>query len=77
MDLCMCRKEHQRFLSKTGNVGVRMKDLPRGDMANMILPVDLEQLASKIMTRQILLLISIKFVIHGYNHTRKLIDQSL
>jgi hypothetical protein len=54
-----------------------MKNLSRGDIENMVLPVDLEQLASKTMTRHILLLISIKFVIHGYNHTMKLIHQSV
>jgi hypothetical protein len=73
MDLRKCRKEYQRLLSKIGNLGLRMKDLPRGDIENRVLPVDLEQLASKTMTRHILVLISIKFVIHGYNHTMKLI----
>jgi hypothetical protein len=52
-----------------------MKDLPRGDIENMVLRVDLEQLASKTKTRHILVFISIKFVIHGYNHTMKLIHQ--
>jgi hypothetical protein len=55
LDLCKCRKEHQGFLSKTGNLEIRMKDLPRKDMGNMILPVDLEKFASKTMTKHKLL----------------------
>jgi hypothetical protein len=65
------------FLSKTVNLEVRMKDLPTGDIGNMIVLVDLKKFVSKTMTRYILLLLSIKFVVHGYSCTRKLIHQTV